>query len=39
MQYAQVLDNAEVVTPLAAKLSVAQQARNGELRSCYALHG
>lgn len=37
MQYAQVLDNAEVVTPFAAKLSVAQQARNGELRSCVCL--
>lgn len=33
MQYAQVLDNAEVVTPFATKFSVAQQARNGELRS------
>lgn len=33
MQYAQELDNAEVVTPFTAKLSVAQQARNGELRS------
>lgn len=37
MQYAQVLDNAEVVTPFAAKHSVAQQARNGELRSCICL--
>lgn len=37
MQFEQVLDNAEVVTPFAAKLSVAQQARNGELRSCTCL--
>lgn len=37
IQYAQVLDNAEVVTHFAAKLSVAQQARNGELRSCTCL--
>lgn len=37
MQYAQVLDNAEVVPPFAAKLSVAQQARNRELRSSICL--